>query len=316
MKKSKNTYGIPIIGYSEAILTAISDAVKVANTNTTTLITGESGTGKELIAKLIHRASARADMPLVILNCAAFPESLIEDELFGHERGAFTDAKKQKIGKFELADSGTLFLDEIGDMGINLQAKLLRVLEDGVFCRVGGTVPIHTNVRVITATNKNIADEVDKGRFQDDLYYRLNTVQIHIPPLRERIEDIEELAMYFAKIFELKEDIPSRMLSVEEITKMLQYSWPGNVRELKNVIKRSMIMDRNVEIPKDNTVEEKLPGLQLGLTLRQALNAFKKEFIKLNLKNVNGNRSKASKVMDIQRTYLSRLISKHQLGGV
>jgi Nif-specific regulatory protein len=306
-----------IVGDSQAIMAVISDALKVANSKTTTLIVGESGTGKELLARLIHRAGPRKNTPMIFLNCAALPESLMEDELFGHEKGAFTGAEGQKIGKFEQADSGTIFLDEIGEMSPGMQAKLLRVLQEGIFYRVGGTTPIHVDVRVISATNKNIVDEVTEGRFREDLYYRLNVVQIHMPSLRERKEDIPLLAQYFLETFKQEKGVPHLTLSKKAIEMMLQYDWPGNVRELKNAIERAVVMGNGVEIPPEDlpisTVKAKFSGLQLGLTLEEAINAFKKEFIKLNLRDTGGNRSRAAKVMNIQRTYLSRLISKYHI---
>jgi Nif-specific regulatory protein len=309
-----------IIGESLAIEKAITDALKVANSKASALILGESGTGKELLARLIHRTGPRKDKPLVILNCAAMPETLLEDELFGHEKGAFTGAVNRKIGKFELAHEGTIFLDEIGEMTPGMQAKLLRVLQEGNFYRVGGNVPISVNVRVLSATNKKLDEEVSEGRFREDLYYRLNVVQINMPTLRERAEDIPLLADHFLKIFKKEMIIPHLSISKSAMDKMVQYDWPGNIRELRNAIERAVVMGNGKEIvPQDlpiRTARANYPGLQVGLTLEKALNRFKKEFIVINLKHTGGNRSKAAKVMDIQRTYLSRLISKYDLKGI
>jgi Nif-specific regulatory protein len=309
-----------IIGKSQAIENVISDGLKVANSKASALILGESGTGKELLARLIHRAGPRKDKPLVILNCAAMPESLLEDELFGHEKGSFTGAVNRKIGKFELADEGTIFLDEIGEMTPGMQAKLLRVLQEGNFYRVGGNVPISVNVRVLSATNKKLDEEVTEGRFREDLYYRLNVVQINMPTLRERAEDIPQLAEHFLEIFKKETINPNLNISKSAMEKMVQYDWPGNIRELRNAIERAVVMGNGKEIlPQDlpiHTARASYPGLQIGLTLEEALNRFKKEFIVLNLKHTDGNRSKAAKVMDIQRTYLSRLISKYDLKGI
>jgi Nif-specific regulatory protein len=309
-----------IIGKSHAIEKVISDGLKVANSKASALILGESGTGKELLARLIHRAGPRKDKPLVILNCAAMPESLLEDELFGHEKGAFTGAVNRKIGKFELADEGTIFLDEIGEMTPGMQAKLLRVLQEGNFYRVGGNDPISVDVRVLSATNKKLDEEVAEGRFREDLYYRLNVVQINMPTLRERAEDIPLLAEHFLEIFKKETIIPNLIISKSAMDKMVQYDWPGNIRELRNAIERAVVMGNGKEIlPQDlpiRTARASYPGLQVGLTLEEALNRFKKEFIILNLKHTDGNRSKAAKVMDIQRTYLSRLISKFDLKGI
>jgi Nif-specific regulatory protein len=307
-------------GKSAALKTVISDGLKVANSKASALILGESGTGKELLARLIHRAGPRKEKPLVILNCAAMPETLLEDELFGHEKGAFTGAVGRKIGKFEAAHEGTIFLDEIGEMTPGMQAKLLRVLQEGNFYRVGGNIPISVDVRVLSATNKNLAEEVAENRFREDLYYRLNVVQINMPTLRERTEDIPLLAEHFLNVFKEETINPNLTISKAAMEKMIQYSWPGNIRELRNAIERAVVMGNGKEIlPEDLPIRStsiSYPGLQVGLTLEDALNKFKKEFIVLNLKQTGGNRSKAAKVMEIQRTYLSRLISKYDLKNV
>ncbi|NNF98076.1 MAG: sigma-54-dependent Fis family transcriptional regulator [Desulfobacteraceae bacterium] len=309
-----------IIGNSTSLERVISDAMKVANSKASSLILGESGTGKELLARLIHMAGPRKEQPLVILNCAALPESLLEDELFGHEKGSFTGAIGRKIGKFELAHEGTIFLDEIGEMNPGMQAKLLRVLQEGIFYRVGGNIPISVNVRVLSATNKKLDEEVQAGRFREDLYYRLNVVQISMPPLRERMEDIPILAEYFVNMFKEETGMPNYKISKEAMEKMVQYDWPGNIRELRNAMERAVVMGNGQTLlPEDlpiSSIKLAYPGLKVGLTLDQALNEFKKEFIVLNLKHTGGNRSKAAKVMDIQRTYLSRLISKYELKEV
>jgi Nif-specific regulatory protein len=306
-----------MIGRSMALEKVIADGLKVANSKASALILGESGTGKELLARLIHRAGPRKDKPLVVLNCAAMPETLLEDELFGHEKGAFTGAVGRKIGKFELAHGGTIFLDEIGEMTPGMQAKLLRVLQEGNFYRVGGNIPISVDVRVLSATNRKLDEEVAEGRFREDLYYRLNVVQINMPTLRERYEDIPLLAEHFLAKFREEMVIPSLTISKSAMEKMVQYNWPGNIRELRNAIERAVVMGNGQEIlPEDlpiGNVRANYPGLQIGLTLEDALNRFKKEFIVLNLRHTGGNRSQAAKVMDIQRTYLSRLISKYDL---
>ena len=236
----RNNY--QIIGQSAVIQKAISDAFKVANSKTNTLILGESGTGKELLARLIHLASPRRDKPMIMLNCAALPETLLESELFGYEKGAFTGATNKKKGKFELADGGTLFLDEIAEMTSEMQAKLLRVLQEGLFYQVGGTIPISVDVRVISATNRDISREVSEGRFRQDLYYRLNVVQIHMPALREMKEDIPILANYFLNIFKQERGLPQLTISKKAMDHMLEYPWPGNVRELRNAIERAVVM--------------------------------------------------------------------------
>ena len=306
-----------IVGESRRLKTVIYDALKVANSKTTTLILGESGTGKELLARLIHQAGQRKAMPLIILNCAALPETLLEDELFGHEKGAFTGATGRKVGKFELADGGTIFLDEIAEMSPGMQAKLLRVLQEGVFYRVGGTEAISVDVRIIAATNRDIPKEITKERFREDLFYRLNVVQLEMPPLRERKDDIPLLADYFLEMFRMETGIQKLGVSKEAMDKMVRYNWPGNVRELRNAMERAVVMGNRKEImPEDlpiGTHEVEQPGMEVGLTLKDALDRFKKEFVKVNLEHTGGNRSKAAKIMDIQRTYLSRLISQYNL---
>ncbi len=309
-----------MVGKSAALEKVISDGLKVANSKASALILGESGTGKELLARLVHLAGPRKDKPMVVLNCAAMPESLLEDELFGHEKGAFTGAVGRKIGKFEVAHEGTIFLDEIGEMTPGMQAKLLRVLQEGNFYRVGGNIPISVDVRVLSATNKKLDEEVAEGRFREDLYYRLNVVQISMPTLRERAEDIPLLTEHFLGIFKDEMVMPNMTISKAAMDRMVQYNWPGNIRELRNAVERAVVMGNGKEIlPEDlpiRTTRTTYPGLQVGLTLEEALNQFKKEFIVLNLKHTSGNRSKAAKIMEIQRTYLSRLISKFELKGI
>jgi Nif-specific regulatory protein len=306
-----------IIGKSTTLQKVLEDAQKLSRSKTTALIQGESGTGKELVARLIHRESPRKDKPLVVLNCAALPETLLESELFGYEKGAFTGATGRKIGKFEAAHEGTLFLDEIGEMAPGIQAKLLRVLQEGVFYRVGGNTPITVDVRVLSATNKNLKKEVEEGKFREDLFYRLNVVQLSIPPLRERLEDVSSLAEHFLDVFKKETGLFELTISEAAMEKMSLYNWPGNIRELRNAIERAVVMGNGKTImPEDLPIAASLPkfaGLKVGLTLDEALNEFKKEFILLNLKHTGGNRSKAAKIMDIQRTYLSRLITRYEI---
>ena len=306
-----------IIGNSKAIQYVLSDAKKVANSASSTLILGESGTGKELLARMVHRLSPRKDKPLVVLNCGALTESLLEDELFGHEKGAYTGAVGRKSGKFEVADGGTLFLDEIGEMSIGMQSKLLRVLQEGTYYRVGGNTVVNVDVRILAATNQDILKQIEEGNFREDLYYRLNVVQIHMPALRERKEDIPLLAEYFLDIFRKERGELALKLSKGAMEKITRYDWPGNIRELRNAMERAVVMGDGKEIrPEDLPMTDSrnaYPGLEVGITLNEALNRFKKEFILMNLRETNGNRSKASKIMGIQRTYLSRLISKYDL---
>jgi len=306
-----------IIGKSITLKKVLEDAQKLSRTKTTALIQGESGTGKELLARLIHRESPRKNKPLVVLNCAALPETLLESELFGYEKGAFTGAAGRKLGKFEAAHEGTLFLDEIGEMAPGMQAKLLRVLQEGIFYRVGGNTPITVDVRVLSATNKKLKKEVEEGKFREDLYYRLNVVQLNIPPLRERLEDVPFLAGHFLDVFKKEPGLSDLTISEVAMDKMSRYAWPGNIRELRNAIERAVVMgDGRTIVPEDLPIAASLPkfaGLRVGLTLDEALNKFKKEFILLNLKQTSGNRSKAAKIMDIQRTYLSRLITRYNI---
>ncbi len=309
-----------IVGESRSLEKVVSDAYKVANSKASALILGESGTGKELLARLIHRAGPRKDRPMVVLNCAALPESLLEAELFGYERGAFTGAVGRKIGKFEMADGGTLFLDEIGEMSPAMQAKLLRVLQEGVFYRLGGNSPISVDVRVISATNRDIVKEVKEGTFREDLFYRLNVVQIRMPSLRERREDIPVLVRHFLNRLKTERGLPVPDISKAAMDRMLAYHWPGNVRELENAVERAVVMGNHREIlPEDLPIAGPgplSPAMEVGRTLREAVDTFKKEFIAMNLKHTGGNRTRAAKNMDIQRTYLSRLISRYHLGDV
>ncbi|MBA2880121.1 Nif-specific regulatory protein [Desulfosalsimonas propionicica] len=305
-----------IVGKSHAIRQVVSDALQVADSMASTLILGESGTGKELLARLIHQASPRKDRPLVALNCAAMPETLLEAELFGYEKGAFTGATGTKIGKFELADEGTIFLDEIAEMSPAMQAKLLRVLQDGIFYRLGGNTPIAVDIRVIAATNRKIGKEVQSGNFREDLYYRLNVVELQMPPLRERKSDIPLLAAHFVEWFRKEKGYLHLEISDAAMEKMIGYDWPGNVRELQNALERAVVMGRGRKIePEDLPMfasrGPSAEGIDVGMTLEEAMHAFKKKFIRMNLKKTGGNQTRAAKIMGIQRTYLSRLISRY-----
>ncbi|MFW6011662.1 MAG: sigma 54-interacting transcriptional regulator [Desulfosalsimonas sp.] len=313
--KQKLNLNHDIIGESRAIRQVVEDALRVADSMASTLILGESGTGKELLARLIHQASARQNKCLMTLNCAAFPETLLEAELFGYEKGAFTGAVGSKTGKFELADQGTIFLDEIAEMSHSMQAKLLRVMQDGVFYRLGGNVAIAVDIRVIAATNRDIAAEVKSGRFREDLYYRLNVVELHMPPLRERKSDISLLARHFTGIFQKEKGYESIEISDDAIEKMMRYDWPGNVRELQNALERAVVMGRGKTIRAEDLpmlhTQPTLESMPVGMTLNEAVNEFKKKFIEANLKNTDGNQSQAARIMGIQRTYLSRLVSRY-----
>ncbi len=241
-----------IVGKSEPMQQVFKMIGRVAGTDAPVMITGESGAGKELIAKAIHRYSTRANADFVAINCAAIPENLLESELFGHEKGAFTGAHTQRVGRFEQSNGGTLFLDEIGDLPLAVQGKLLRVLQEGEFCRVGGNVNIKTDVRIVAATNKNLEQEVAARTFREDLFYRLNVVRIHLPPLRQRKEDIRLLAEYFLQKISSQKHLPKLRLSEEAVAVLEGYPWPGNVRELENTLQRACVLATgDVLLPKD-----------------------------------------------------------------
>ncbi len=307
-----------ILGESPLIKRLLEDINKIAPTDSWVLITGENGTGKELVAKLIHKKSKRKDKPFVDVNCAAIPEELIESELFGHEKGSFTGAIEQKKGKFDLANGGTLFLDEIGDMSLRTQAKILRILQEQKFERVGGTEVIHVNVRVIAATNKNLEEEIKKGNFREDLYYRLNVVPIYVPPLRQRKEDIPILAKYFLNKFSYEKDGKSRVLTDSAIKVLKDYHWPGNVRELKNLMERIVILVEKEEItdkdilqyisPKGNEFLEINSLVKKYSNLNEAVKFFEKIFIENKIKENNGNITKTAEAIGMTRRNLYRKI--------
>lgn len=232
-----------IAGSSSGLNRVLDIARKVSKSDSSVLITGESGTGKELIARAIHKNSSRCDGPMVIINCGAIPSELLESELFGHEKGAFTGAHRSRTGRFEIADQGTIFLDEIGDMSPDLQVKLLRAIQERRFERVGGTATIEVDIRVISATNKDLPAAIEEGKFREDLYYRLNVIPIHILPLRERKEDILTLAEFFqARLVEKNSDYQAKIFSEEALQTLLKYSWPGNIRELENLVERTSVL--------------------------------------------------------------------------
>jgi len=291
-------------------------ADQVSETNTTALLLGESGTGKELFAEHIHYKSERRNKPIVKVNCAAIPENLIESELFGHVKGAFTDAVADKMGKFELADGGTIFLDEIGELSYSVQSKLLRVLQDHIIQKVGGTTSKKVNIRLIAATNKNLYEEVKYNRFREDLFFRLNVFPIYIPPLRERKEDIPSLAEHFLNKFnqELKKNIKG--YAKEAMNMLRSYYWPGNVRELQNVIERAVVLCKNDTITAKDLflgtegLSAKRIEVEPALTLKEAVNEFKRNYITKVLEKVGWKQTKASDILKIQRTYLSRLINE------
>ena len=291
-----------IVGTSNPMKQVYDQVSQVARSNATVLLRGESGTGKEMIANAIHYNSLRSKRPLVKINCAALPDTLIEAELFGHEKGAFTGADRFKKGRFEMAEGGTLFLDEIGDLPLQTQIKLLRVLQEREFERLGGTETIKTNIRLITATNKNLEEAIARGEFREDLYYRLNVFTIFLPPLRERKSDILLLAEHFLEKYEQEHDKRIRRISTPAIDMLMAYHFPGNVRELENAIERAVLVcDSNVihshHLPPTLQTAE-VSGTVTTLTLKSAVEAFERGLIQDTLKSTKGNIAKAARQLD------------------
>lgn len=290
---------------------------RIAGTDSSVLILGESGVGKELFAEQIHLNSNRTDKPFIRVNCAALPDNLLESELFGHIKGAFTDASADRIGRFELADGGTIFLDEIGDMPLALQSKILRVLQQKMFEKVGSSETIKVDIRIIAATNKNIEKALEEGSFRQDLYYRLNVFQLDIPPLRDRSDDIMVLAQHFLKKTNRTLNKKINGFSDEAVDALLSYSWPGNVRELENVIERSVVIAKDVFLyPKDLMLTEKNENDIIKYhdkTLKGATNIFRKHFIANVLEKCKWKQTEAAEYLGIQRTYLSKLIKELEI---
>ena len=310
----KRGQDVKIIGVSPAIREIHSLIDRIASKDVSVFITGESGTGKDLVARSIHQKSNRWQKPFVAMNCAALPETLVESELFGHEKGAFTGAHTLKKGKFEYADGGTLFLDEIGDMSLATQAKLLRVLEDGSFQRTGSNKTLHADVRVIAATNKDILQEIEAGNFREDLFYRINLFQIHIPPLRERREDIPVLADYFLQKFSRFYDKPIKQIRPDSLDRLLQYEFPGNVRELQNIIERAVIMEPGGMLNVDfipHTIRRKTT--HASSAINTSLSDLEKEHIQKVLKQVNYNKSQAARILGIARKTLREKMQRYEL---
>jgi len=309
-----------IIGESPGIKDVLSMIERVAPTDARVLITGENGSGKELVAKAIHRLSRRADKPLVEVNCAAIPNELIESELFGHEKGSFTGATAQRIGKFEQADGGTIFLDEVGDMSLNAQAKVLRALEEGKIERVGGNRQIPVDVRVIAATNKNLIEEIKRNTFREDLYHRLNVIPIHVPPLRERRDDIALLAAAFAADISQRYGMGKKSFSEDALRKLKAMDWSGNVRELRNIVERLVIMTPKSVIESDQidqgiggTKKESDDLLNIGGTFQDFKDRSEAAYIKKMLETHNWNISRTAESLDIQRSHLYNKMKKYGL---
>ncbi|MCD6152665.1 MAG: sigma-54-dependent Fis family transcriptional regulator [Syntrophobacterales bacterium] len=318
--KNKFEHGYELTGKSK-LITELKEMIQIiAPTNAWILIMGENGTGKELVARSIHRQSRRAQKPFVEVNCAAIPEELIESELFGHEKGSFTGATQKKRGKFDLANEGTIFLDEVADMSLKAQAKILRILQEKKFERVGGTKFIDTDVRVLAATNKDLELEMEEGRFRQDLYYRLHVIPLVVPPLRSRKKDIPFLIEPFINEFCLKEGISKKSITDEALDIFMQHDWPGNVRELKNIIERLVIT-----IPSDTITADDISFLKKNRNIdnndstfnaesyKKAKEEFEKDFISQRLRENQWNVSKTAKLIGLERSNLHRKIKNYGL---
>ncbi|MBP6772470.1 MAG: sigma-54-dependent Fis family transcriptional regulator [Gemmatimonadaceae bacterium] len=311
-----------IVGRTYVIRALLERIEKVAGTPARVLITGENGTGKELVARAIHRGSPRAKKPFVEVNCAAIPSELIESELFGHIKGSFTGAINDRAGKFEQADQGTLFLDEIGDMSLSAQAKVLRVLQDGVVTRIGGNKPVQVDVRVLAATNKDLEAEIAGGRFREDLFYRLNVVPITVPPLRERREDIEQLVIHFLRQLAARDGLPAREITGDALRQLSELDWPGNVRELRNTIERLVILATGSVINAADV--ERLVGRRVvepaGLgnlvdcnTFEEFKAAAERAFLVAKLRAFDWNVSETARALDMPRSNLYKKIERYGL---
>ncbi len=304
------SHSFEIVGESPKIKTLKDEISKAAASNSRVIIFGESGTGKELIARTIHEESDRKYNNFIEVNCAAIPQELIESEIFGHEKGSFTGAYERKKGKFELADKGTIFLDEIGDMSLTTQAKVLRVIETQEFQRVGGSKKIKVDVRIIAATNKDLNEEINKGNFREDLFFRLNVIPITAPPLRERKDDIPLLVNHFLKIFARQYGQKQKTINKATLNTLMDYDWPGNVRELKNTIERFVIMTptETIDTKYIPAFKESRMDYYSYKTLREAREQFEKDFILKKLQDNNWNISKTSEELEIERSNLHRKI--------
>ena len=327
-------YHDDIVGQSDAMQQVFKMIGRVAASDAPVMVTGESGSGKELVARAIHNYSSRCNNSFLAINCAAIPENLLESELFGHEKGAFTGAHSQRIGRFEQSDRGTLFLDEIGEMPLNVQSKILRVLQEGEFMRVGGNQTLRTDVRIVCATNKHLEEEVARRTFREDLFYRLNVVRIHLPPLRSRVEDIRLLAEYFLQRISHQKHRPLLKLSEDAVKLMELYPWPGNVRELENTMQRaSVLATADVLLPKDIPLGEvssaSSAGASMGVdaaveTLFEAavgdtgialLPWLEQKFTRIAMQRTDGNQVRAAKMLGISRATLRKRLEHLERGG-
>jgi DNA-binding NtrC family response regulator len=301
-----------VIGKSVKMNQAVDSAKKAAASKATVLLLGESGTGKELVARAIHGWSERREKPFVAINCVGLSKELLESELFGHEKGAFTGAHQQKKGKMELADGGTVFLDEVGDITPELQTKLLRFLQEREFERVGGTKPIRVDVRIIAATNRDLDGDVKQGRFREDLFYRLNVVPVNLPPLRERKEDIPDLAKFFLERFSKETKKNFSEITPDALQKLSAHDWPGNVRELGNVIERAVVLDYGPKLSLADLPSRITGAAQADpaaeLSYHEAVDAARRELVRKALAQADGNRTEAAKILGLHKTHLFRLL--------
>jgi len=314
-----------IVGNSPLMQEVYKTVGKVAKADATVLITGESGTGKELVAEALHYNSNRRSGPMVKVSCAALPETLLEAELFGHEKGSFTGAVTMRKGRFELADKGTIFLDEIGEMSLATQTKLLRVLQERKIERVGSSLPIKVDIRIICATNKDLQKQVEQNKFRDDLYYRLNVINIHMPPLRERKEDVAALVEHFLAKHRYSATAQPAAISEEALKRLTEYEWPGNVRELENVVERAVVLSRGQiitsrELPfgdhTDGEREDENDDVSAERSFfKKSVSQFEKDLIMKALKDAGGNRSKAAEMLGIYRRLLYAKIKEYGLEG-
>ncbi len=310
-----------IVGHAPAFLQALEDTRKAAETDATVLILGESGTGKELIARMLHAQSPRAEEPFVAVHCGALPETLMESELFGHEKGAFTGADKRKFGRFDLAGAGTLFFDEISEMPLTTQVKLLRVLQEREYMRLGGTQTIRTNARVIAASNKDLAVEMENKHFREDLFYRLNVIPIVVPPLRDRAEDIPVLVEYFLQFFKQSLRVNTREIAADALALLQGYSWPGNVRELRNLVERTLVLHGQESVIAIKHLPRELqnghalhhtpaPPRFNGTSLEEMVNAYEAELVRQAMREANGVQTRAADLLGTTRRILKYRMDK------
>lgn len=304
-----------VIGKSEAMQKVLDVVRRVSPTETTVLITGESGTGKELIAREIHRHSGRRNAPFVVVDCGALVETLFESELFGHVKGSFTGAHETKHGRFEVADGGTIFLDEVSNIGPNIQAKLLRVIQEREITRIGSNRPIKIDVRILAATNENLAELVRTGKFREDLFYRLNVVPLHLPPLRERKEDIPLLVEHFLQKYNRRAKKAIKAITPQAMKALLDYDWPGNIRELENAIERAVVLARGDTISLEDLITHGISGRVASepgwMSPRRTLAEVEKEYITAVLRDQRGNRSAAAQILGIDRKTLWAKVKKY-----